>query len=415
MKAAPEAAPEAMLKAANGKAAPALAGLLPRLKVRLSEFAWPELAWPELVWPGLAWSDLVQARAGQAARPRRLNLALQGGGAHGAFTWGVLDRLLEDGRLEIASVSGTSAGAMNAVSLAQGLMEGGAPLARERMGEFWRAVSETARYSPLRPHPFEPAAARDGQVSETRMVLFDLMTRLFSPYQLNPLDFNPLREVLEQSIDFRRLRRHSPVALYIAATDVATGKPRIFRDSELSVDCLLASACLPQLHRAVKVGRRHYWDGGFSANPAILPLLEDGLAEDTLIVQLDPAVTAKVPKNARAIIARINHMTFGAPLQREIEAIEQLRALARDGWGGRWAWGWSWGSARRRRLRRHRFHHIAAGAAVRKLGPGSRLTPEWQVLCRLRDLGRAAAQTWLNQNAESLGRRSSVDLAAKFL
>ena len=344
---------------------------------------------------------------GVKAGPRAINLALQGGGAHGAFTWGVLDRLLEDGRLEIASVSGTSAGAMNAVSLAQGLMEGGPPLARERMGEFWRAVSATARYSPLRPHPFDPAAARDGQVSETRMVLFDLMTRLFSPYQFNPLDFNPLREVLEQSIDFRRLRRDSPVALYIAATDVATGKPRIFRDAELSVDCLLASACMPQLHRAVKVGRRHYWDGGFSANPAILPLVEDGLAEDTLIVQLDPAINAKVPKNARAIIARINHLTFGAPLQREIEAIEHLRAVAGE--------GWAFGSARRRRLRRHRFHHIAAGAAVRKLGPGSRLTPEWQVLCRLRDMGRAAAQAWLNQNHEAIGRRSTVDLTAKFL
>lgn len=357
--------------------------------------------------PGIAWSDLLQPRAKAAEQPRALNLALQGGGAHGAFTWGVLDRLLEDGRVEIASISGTSAGAMNAVSLAQGLMDGGASYARERMGEFWRAVSRIARYSPLRPHPFEPAAARDGHVSETRLVLFDLMTRLFSPYQFNPLDFNPLREVLEQSIDFKRLRRDCPIALHIAATDVATGKPRIFRNRELSVDCLLASACLPHLHRAVKVGRRHYWDGGFSANPAILPLIEAGHAEDTLIVQLDPAVTAKVPTDARAIIARVNHLTFGAPLKREIEAIQHLRALAAEGWAP--------GNGRRRRIRRHRFHHIAAGSQIRKLGPGSRLTPEWLVLCRLRDLGRAAAQAWLNQNLEDLGRRSTVDLAAKFL
>ena len=369
---------------------------LPRLKPKLKLRA-----------PDLGWSDLIRSRARAAERPRPLNLALQGGGAHGAFTWGVLDRLLEDGRVAIASASGTSAGAMNAVSLAQGLMEGGPDLARERMGEFWRAVSETARYSPLRAHPLDAAAGREGHVSETRMVLFDLMTRLFSPYQLNPLDFNPLREVLERSIDFRRLRRNAPIALYIAATDVATGKPRVFRDSELSVDILLASACLPQLHRAVKVGRRHYWDGGFSANPAILPLVEAGLAEDTLIVQLDPAINAKVPKNARAIIARVNHLTFGAPLQREIETIARLREVAGE--------GWALGSRRRRRIRRHRFHHIAAGPAVRKLGSGSRLTPEWQVLCRLRDMGRASAQAWLNQNHDALGARSTVDLAARFL
>ena len=365
---------------------------LPRLKLRL---------------PRIAWADLIQARARGAAGPKPLNLALQGGGAHGAFTWGVLDRLLEDNRIEIASVSGTSAGAMNAVTLAQGLMEGGAPLARERLGEFWRAVSEMTRYSPLRAHPFEHSGAEASHVSASRVLWFDLMTRLVSPYQFNPLDFNPLREVLEQRIDFKRLRRDSPIELFIAATDVATGKPRIFRNGELSAECLLASACLPQLHRAVKVGRRHYWDGGFSCNPAILPLIEHGTAGDTLIVQLDPAINAKVPTNARAIIARVNHLTFSAPLKREIETIEHLRGLARE--------GWPLVGARRRRIHRHRFHHIEAGPQVRKLGPGSRLSPEWPVLCKLRDLGRTAAQTWLNQNLEGLGRHSTVDLAAKFL
>ena len=149
------------------------------------------------------------------------------------------------------------------------------------------------------------------------MALFDLMTRVISPYQLNPLDFNPLREVLEQSIDFKRLRRHSPIQLHIAATDVATGKPRVFRNAELSAQCLLASACLPQLHRAVKVGRRHYWDGGFSANPAILPLVEGGVAEDTLIVQLDPPDEHKVPTNAHAIVARhVEDVGLGVRLAR---------------------------------------------------------------------------------------------------
>ncbi len=393
---------------------------LPRLKLRLPRVRWPAHLRPRAWLP----VNLLAAPRPRALAPaqvpagtlvtaplKRLNLALQGGGAHGAFTWGVIDRLLEDGRIEIGSVSGTSAGAMNAVTLACGLMEGGGPYARERMGEFWRAVSESARYSPLRAHPFDPRPADEGHVSATPMVLFDLMTRLVSPYQFNPLDFNPLREVLEQSIDFKRLRRDCPVELHIAATDVATGKPKIFRTAELTVDCLLASACLPQLHKAVKIGRRHYWDGGYSANPPILPLVETGAAEDTLIVQLDPAIEAEVPTDARAIIARVSRLTFGAPLQREIQAIERLRALAAEGW----TLDLTLGGSRRRRIRAHRFHHIGTGRPVRKLGAGSRLTPNWPMLCRLRDLGRSAAETWLRQHFDALGTRSSVDLTAKFL
>ncbi len=374
---------------------------LPALKT-----APPDAALPAR-WRPRAW---LSARARSGTRAKKLNLALQGGGAHGAFTWGVLDRLLEDGRIEIGSISGTSAGAMNAVMLAFGAMEGGAPYARERLGEFWRAVSETARYSPLRAPLFDPRPADEGHVSGARLVMFDLMTRLVSPYQFNPLDFNPLREVLEQNIDFKRLRRGCPIELYIAATEVASGKPRIFRTSELSVECLLASACLPQVHKAVKIGKRHYWDGGFSANPAIMPLVETGAAEDTLIVQLDPARETQVPSDARAIIARVNRMTFAGPLRREIEAIEHLRGLYADGWNLNLG-----GGARRRRLRGHRFHHIDGGRAIRKMGAGSSMTPEWPVLCRLRDLGRHAAETWLRQHFEALGARSSVDLAAKFL
>jgi NTE family protein len=247
------------------------------------------------------------------------------------------------------------------------------------------------------------------------MLAFDLMTRLVSPYQFNPLDFNPLRDVLEQSIDFKRLRRDCQIDLYIAATDIATGKPRIFRNRELTVDCLLASACLPHLHRAVKIGRRHYWDGGFSANPPLLPLVEAGTAEDTLIVQLDAAVMAKVPTDARAIIARVNHLTFSGPLKHEVETIERLRGLAADGGVLGGPLGRALGGARRRRIHRHRFHHIAAGPPTRKLGAGSRLNPDWALLCRLRDMGRGAAEAWLRQNADALGRRSTVDLAAKFL
>jgi NTE family protein len=378
----------------------ARASLSAALRRLAGEFASARAALPPLLAP-------QAAAIPSPAKPKPLNLALQGGGAHGAFTWGVLDRLLEDGRIGIQSVSGTSAGAMNAVAMACGLMDGGAPFARERMGEFWRAVSNRAHYSPLRPHPLDPRRARDGRVSPTGVILFDLMTRLVSPYQFNPLDFNPLRDVLEEIIDFKRLRQRGTVDLHIAATDVATGKPRIFRTNEISADAVLASACLPQLHKAVKVGRRHYWDGGFSANPPILPLVETGQAADTLIVQIDPSSEPDVPTNARAIIARVNRLTFNQPLRREVETIEHLRALAAD--------GWVVGGTLRKRIGRHRFHHIEAGDLSRELGHSSRLSPEWDLLCRLRDMGRAAAEAWLKRNLGAVGDRSTVDLAAKFL
>lgn len=340
-----------------------------------------------------------------AAKVKRLNLALQGGGAHGAFTWGVLDRLLEDGRVEFASVSGTSAGAMNAVILAGGMMETGAAGARAKLEEFWRAVSETARtYSPGRPHPFDPRPAPD---SATSLMWLDLMTRMVSPYQFNPLDFNPLREVLLGAVDFKRLRQESPIALHIAATEVASGKVRIFETREISVEAVLASACLPQLHQAVKIGRNHYWDGGYSANPPLLPLLRAGRAEDTLIVQIDPTKDPELPTSAPAIIARLNRIAFNGPLRREVEMIEQIRHVASE--------GFAVGGTLRRRVKAHRFHHIAAGDLSRDQGRGSRLNPDLKMLYRLRDRGRTAADAWLKRHYHAIGRDSTVDLAARFL
>jgi NTE family protein len=262
---------------------------------------------------------------------KRINLALQGGGAHGAFTWGVLDRLLEDGRLSFDGVSGTSAGALNAVTLAAGLAEGGLDGARRKLEEMWRAVSEAARYSPLRPLPYEAKLSDENADVPVRYVGFDLMTRLFSPYQLNPLDFNPVRELLERTLDFRRLRRSAQVRLFIAATDVATGNARIFGARESSVDTVLASATLPQLHRAVNIGDRHYWDGGYCSNPPILVLVRHCRAEDTLIVQLNPSRDAEMPTTAQDIFARLSTIVFNAPLRREMEMIGLARAIAKEG------------------------------------------------------------------------------------
>ncbi len=345
------------------------------------------------------------ARGAASAKVKRLNVALQGGGAHGAFTWGVLDRLLEDGRFDLVSASGTSAGAMNAVVLAGGMMEDGAPGGRAKLEDFWRAVAGAARtYNPGRQHPLDPRPAPD---STTSMMLLDLMTRLVSPYQFNPLDFNPLREVLLDAIDFKRLRQESPIDLHIAATEVASGKVRIFETHEISVDAVLASACLPQLHQAVKIGRKHYWDGGYSANPPLLPLLRAGRAEDTLIVQIDPTKDPELPTSAQAIIARLNRIAFNGPLHREVELIEQIRHVANE--------GFAVGGTLRRRAKAHRFHHIAAGNLSRDLGRASRLNPDLKLLYKLRDRGRAAADAWLKRHYQEVGRESTVDLAAQFL
>lgn len=334
---------------------------------------------------------------------RSINLALQGGGAHGAFTWGVLDRLLEDGRLRFDGISGTSAGAVNAVALAAGLTEGGPEGARTKLKEIWQAVSTFARYSPLQPHPLDLRSPTQNRDWSSNHVFFDLMTRLVSPYQFNPLDFNPLRTVLEHSIDFKRLRRESPVLLHIAATDVASGRARIFHIHEITADAVLASACLPHLHQAVKVGRRHYWDGGYSANPPILPLVAGCGAADTLIVQINPGSEPELPTDAQEIFRRLNRITFNVPLRREIELIERCRTLAAD--------GFAIGGQLRRRIKRHRFHHIEAAKYTRGLGHSSKLHPDWNLLCHLCDGGRAAADTWLKKHIAAIGRDSTIDLA----
>ncbi len=341
------------------------------------------------------------ATAGQSTKP--LNLALQGGGAHGAFTWGVLDRLLEDGRCAFGSVSGTSAGAMNAVILAAGLMEGGPDTARAKLEAFWRGISEAARFSPLRS---SSSAFADNQSPSATHVWFDVMTRLMSPYQFNPTDYNPLRELLESSVDFKRLRKRSPIHLFISATDVADGKTRVFGTADLSTDAVLASACLPHIHQAVKVGRRYYWDGGYSSNPPLMPLVRDGAAADTLLVQINPITENTVPTNAQEIAARISRIVFNEPLRREVELIAQCREVATE--------GIAIGGRLRRRVREHRFHHIEAARYTEKLGHGSKMTPDWTMLSHLFQCGRSAAEAWLKKHASSVGRCQTVDLASKF-
>jgi NTE family protein len=330
----------------------------------------------------------------------RLNLALQGGGAHGAFTWGVLDRLLEERELDFGWLSGTSAGAINAVALASGLARGSRTAARETLSAIWEGVIQAGVPDLLRLNPFLYGMSRSSQVSQ--------VASLFSPYEINPLGFDPLRKLITAHIDFEQLRAFSRVELLIAATDVATGRARLFRRSELSADAVLASTCLPTLHHAVEIDGRAYWDGGFSANPEITTLASESPVADTLIVQLNPIEKPSVPRTARAIAFDVNRITFTQPLLRDIA---EIVALTRD---VRRSWFASSGS-RAARVARHRFHLIEAAPHTGPLSPETKLRPDRSLLTFLHNAGREEARKWLALHRPDIGRRSTVDLEARFL
>jgi NTE family protein len=335
-----------------------------------------------------------------------LNLALQGGGAHGAFTWGVLDRFLEEPCLAFDGASGTSAGAVNAVLLAAGLMEGGADAARSKLGDFWKGMS-TVSYRDLSPGvPADASIVGSNADWWLNATMVDLVTKFLSPYEFNPAEFNPLRDQVLQLVDFERLQRESPLRLFVCATDIATGRRRTFRTPELSIDAVLASACLPHIHHATKVNDRLYWDGGYSANPRILPLICECRSADTLIVQLIPAIDPGVPTKTPEIVERVNRIIFNGPLRREIELIEQCRILAGE--------GLPFGRPRSARFRQHRFHLIDATPYTVQLAPGSRLRLDWNFIARLRDSGRSAAEEWLDKHFHAVGRQSTVDLGDAF-
>lgn len=329
-----------------------------------------------------------------------VNLALQGGGAHGAFTWGVLDALLEDGRLDLASVSATSAGSLNAVVLAQGLLEGGREGARRALAAFWSDVAKTARMSPLRPLWM---GLSDSVPLEwtPHYWAFETWTRAFSPYQFNPLNLNPLRELLEEHVDFDALRLRSPVGLHLCATNVRTGKIRVFPTAEVSADAVLASACLPQLFQAVEIDGEAYWDGGYLGNPAIFPLIYERRCFDVLVVHVNPVVRKEIPRTAAEIANRMNEISFNSSLMREMRAIAFFTDLIEAG-------RISEGEA-------VRMHCIRADELMSRFSVSSKLDPQWQLLCTLCTSGRAEAQAWLQTHLNAVGHRSSVDIRGEFL
>ncbi len=330
--------------------------------------------------------------------PLLIDLALQGGGAHGAFTWGVLDRLLEEPRLRIEGISGTSAGAMNAAVLADGHVAGGPDGARAALENFWRRVSHSARLSPFRRSPLDVLMGRWTMDTSPIFLAFDLAARLFSPYDLNPGGANPLRDILAECVDFGRVVQ-SPIRLFVTATNVRTGRGRVFRNAELTPDILLASGCLPTLFQAIEIDGEPYWDGGYAGNPTITPLVRECASSDTVLVQVNPVERPGTPRSARDILNRVNEVSFNATLLKELRMIAILRQVANPGncEGARWAG--------------MRIHRIAS-AAMTDLGYSSKLNAEWDFLCMLRDEGRRCAETFLQGHVRDIGHRSSFDLDA---
>jgi len=334
---------------------------------------------------------------------KAINLALQGGGAHGAFTWGVLDRLLEDGRFSFDGISATSAGAMNAAVMAQGLMAGGPETARKALEAFWRRISHMSHASPIQQSWLDKALGGWSLDYSPSYATFDFMSRVFSPYQFNPANLNPLRELLLDVIDFDRLRQCTITRLFIAATNVRSGKVKVFETPELSAEVLLASACLPFLFQAVEVDGEHYWDGGYMGNPAIFPLIYHCDSKDVLIVHVNPIERDDVPTSATEILNRVNEISFNSSLMREMRAIQFVTDLI-DG-----------GKITNGGLKKMNIHSIEAQDVMAKLGVSSKLNPDWGFLTYLRDRGRESAEEWLDGNYEAVGRNSTVDIAARFL
>ena len=328
--------------------------------------------------------------------PLPIDLALQGGGSHGAFTWGVLDRLLEESRFAIVAISGTSAGAMNAAVLADGWSEGGAQGARSALDKYWEKVSRAAAFSPLQRSPLDRLMGRWSLDTSPAYIAIDLMSRVLSPYDLNPFDLNPLRGVLAESIDFDRLAR-SPIKLFVTATSVRTGRGRIFRNEEITADVLLASACLPTMFRAVEIDGEPYWDGGYAGNPTITPLIRESDAHDTILVQINPRERPDTPRSAAEILNRLNEVSFNSPLMKELRMIALLRQVADPGKGegARWA-----------QMRTHRI----ATDMLAQFGASSKLNAEREFVAMLRAEGRRAADEFLQAHADDLGMRSTADL-----
>jgi NTE family protein len=332
---------------------------------------------------------------------KKVNVALQGGGSHGAVVWGALDALLADGRLEFEAVSGASAGSVNAAALASGLLNGGAEGARESLERVWRAVSDKgAPFGPvIRNYPGSAFGAALAHA------WFDAVTRAFSPYQFNPFDINPLRDLLEEEIDFKAISKSVSPRLFVAATNVRTGRVKIFENAEITVDAVCASACLPMIFKAVEIDGEHYWDGGYMGNPVLYPFFYQSASSDIIIVHVNPIERDETPTSAEAIVERVNEITFNSSLLRELRAIDFVRRLIEEGMLKEDA---------KMRLRNIRVHSVRSDKGAMRFGAATKYDVDWGFLNELKEEGAKAAREFLDAHFDAVGVRSSVDIRKMF-
>lgn len=359
--------------------------------------------------PESPYSPKDSVDVGTRQHPKKINLALQGGGAHGAFAWGVLDQICQDGRLVIDGLSACSAGAMNASVYTYGKMKGGPEGARKALHDFWLDISEQGqKYSPIKPSPWERFFFGWSNLDETFSYLaFENFTKLFSPYQFNPTNANPLRDVLKRHVNFDEIVHAKCTKLFISATNVRTNKIKLFHGHQLSLDAVMASACLPMLFQAVEIHGEAYWDGGYMGNPALYPLVYDTDTEDIVIVHINPIVRNEIPKSAREIFNRINEISFNSSLLRELRAIEFAKRLVED-------------EMIKSEFRGHfkfnklNVHSIRADEIMREYHVATKFSPDWDFLCHLRDRGREVAAQWIDKHIDSIGHQSTVNLREVF-
>jgi len=345
----------------------------------------------------------ADAPSGQPTK--RINLALQGGGAHGAFTWGVLEHLLSDERLTFEGISGTSSGAVNAVMFADGMARGGRAEAQKRLTDLWRAISSTGDLPPLQRAVVERLLAFTPLEGTPVQAWFDMMSRYFSPYDFNPLNINPLKDLIERFVDFAALRAFSELQVFVSATNVQTGRVRIFSREKITADAVMASACLPELFRAVEIDGIPYWDGGYLGNPVIFPFFGTTQTEDVLVIQVNPLMRQQTPTSASEIMNRLNEITFNAPLIAEYRAIEFVGRLIDQ---GRLPRGTAPGE-----YRRINVHRIVLDRFGTQLDAASKLTTDYDFFETLRVNGKRAARRFLDEHFNDIGVRSTVDLRAE--
>ena len=343
----------------------------------------------------------------KAPQTKTVNIALQGGGAHGALAWGILDALLEDGRVEAEGMTATSAGTMNALAFAQGMTENGRDGARQKLHDFWWEISKAgAVFSPVHGNPVERMLGLGNGENPLSYFMFDTVTRLFSPYQFNPLDINPLRDVLEKTLDFEKLRACDCMKLFISATNVRTGKVRVFTNQEITLDVALASACLPYLFKAVEIEGEFFWDGGYSGNPTLYPLFYQTESRDIILIHLNPLYRAEVPMTAPDIMNRVNEVSFNSSLLKELRSIAFVKKLIehdmiRDEY--------------KHMYKDLLLHPVRADDMMKEFSVASKFDTDWNFLTDLRDIGREGMKAWLDGHFVNLGKKSSVDLNEEFL